>query len=82
MSEPDPVPADQNDRLLCACGAEIGKLISIHDGAQLLQAGALLIREGHSMFCIHCGRQVHWSVSDRREERRIKQELKARASRA
>jgi hypothetical protein len=71
---------DQSDcnAFTCACGAQLGDLYTMADGTQLLQVGSVLIKEGHSMFCIHCGRSIHWSVSDKRTEKRIKHELRAR----
>jgi hypothetical protein len=75
---PDLQSAAEDDRLVCRCGSPIGELVAVQRGVQLLHIGDVLIREAHSMFCIHCGSSIHWSVSDRREERRIKAELKAR----
>jgi hypothetical protein len=40
-----------------------------------LQAGSLIIREGHSMFCVHCGQAVHFSLSDQNLEKVIQGKL-------
>ena len=69
------------DPVLCSnpsCRQEIGRLYRIDDvlfgdGLFLLQAGSLIIREGHSMFCVHCGQAVHFSLSDQKLEKTIQQ---------
>jgi len=71
------------DPVLCsntACRQEIGRLYRIDDALfgddlYLLQAGSLIIREGHSMFCTHCGQTVHYSLSDQKLEKIIQGKL-------
>jgi hypothetical protein len=68
------------DPVMCRnplCRQEIGRLYRIGDDLFgddlfLLQAGSLIIREGHSMFCVHCGQGVHFSLSDQRLEKVLK----------
>ena len=77
------VDAANGDPVLCsnkACRQEIGRLYRIDDalfgdGLFLLQAGSLIIREGHSMFCVHCGQAMHFSLSDQKLEKVIQQKL-------
>ena len=71
------------DAVLCgnpACKREIGKLYQIDDeifGDRLflLQVGSLIIREGHSLFCVHCGQPLHFSLNDQKLEKVIKRKL-------
>ena len=77
------VNAINGDPVLCSnpsCRHEIGRLYRIDDALFsndlfLLQAGSLIIREGHSMFCVHCGQAVHFSLSDQKLEKIIQQKL-------
>ena len=54
------------------CGTELGKVLDLGGGVQALQAGGLIIREGHGMACAQCGRAVHWDINDQRLEKLIR----------
>jgi hypothetical protein len=59
----------------CTCGAHLGNLYTIADGLQLLQVGAVLIKEGHSLYCLNCGELFHFTVSEKKLEEFIKRWL-------
>ena len=63
--------SDQN-AVLCAnpnCRMEIGRLVTV-ENMELLQMGGVLVRQAHGV-CIKCGKEFHWSVSERMLERLI-----------
>ena len=63
------------DPVLCsngACGRPIGRLYANEQGLYLLQAGDLLIKDGQSMFCAHCGQVIHWSTNDQQLEKLLR----------
>lgn len=69
------------DAYLCqnpACQQELGRIYQVAEGLFALQVGGVLIREGHSMFCANCGQPVHWSMSDQKLAKLIKDQLALR----
>lgn len=51
------------------CGAVIGKIIEV-EGLEWLQMGGGIARQWHGV-CAKCGKEFHWSVSDRLLEKLI-----------
>lgn len=51
------------------CGIELGKMEPVGAG-ELLRIGKTLVRYAHG-FCGECGKEFHWSISDRMLERII-----------
>jgi len=64
------------EEVLCPngnCKHTIGRLHALEPGIYMLQAGDLLIKDGQSMFCVHCGQVIHWNTNDQRLEQMLKQ---------
>jgi hypothetical protein len=55
----------------CDCGRAIGEIATIDHEDYLLVGGILLVKSIHSV-CRQCGKQFHWTMSDRILERIIK----------
>ncbi len=51
------------------CRAQLGWMVTV-EGVELLQIGGVLVRQAHGV-CIKCGKEFHWSVSERMLERLI-----------
>jgi hypothetical protein len=59
--------------MLCpnpGCRKPIGVVRQIANGAFLLQAGSLLLRETQLAYCIFCNQEVRWSLVDQDQKRR------------
>ena len=57
----------ENIVITCSkCHSELGLLITIN-GIEFLQIGGVLLRQAHGV-CAQCGREIHWSVPDRKFE--------------
>lgn len=58
-------------KLTCTnCKGEIGDLISI-ENIELVLIRGVILRYAHG-FCIECGEEVHWSVSDKMLQKMIR----------
>ena len=56
------------------CKAVVGTLVIV-EGLEWLQMGGGIARQWHGV-CAKCGREFHWSVSDRLLEKLIERVLK------
>ncbi|HCS40381.1 MAG TPA: hypothetical protein DIW44_12460 [Anaerolineaceae bacterium] len=56
------------------CRAQLGYIVMI-ENLEWLQMGGGIARQWHGV-CAKCGKEFHWSVSDRILEKIIKQALK------
>lgn len=68
--------AETNSEITCTnCGTVLGYFILVED-VEFLQAGGILAREIHGV-CAQCGKEIHWSVLDRKLELLLKRVLGA-----
>jgi hypothetical protein len=59
-----------SSKLTCMnCKGEIGELVSI-ENIELVRIRGVILRYAHG-FCIECGTEFHWSVSDRMLQRML-----------
>ena len=66
-----------DDPVTCSnpnCRVEIGKLVMVGD-LQFLLLGGALCRQAHGV-CACCGKEFHWSVSDKQFEMMVIQSKK------
>lgn len=64
------VEMNTGSKLTCSkCSGEIGELVAI-ENVELVRIRGVILRYAHG-FCIECGTEFHWSVSDRMLQRML-----------
>ena len=61
----------------CKCGNEIGREVEVADGIIRLQMGGVVVQSAHGA-CVQCGREFHWSMSEKLLEQLIQRVLELR----
>lgn len=54
----------------CVCGRELGREVQVDDGIIRLQLGGVVVQSAHGA-CAQCGREFHWSLSEKMLEKLI-----------